>query len=77
MLIQGPEHGDLVIAEDHIGVGAVPREAQGADPKHAVVDEIAEEDRVPVGRRIRLEGGEEPFEIAVDVAHHEDGTIER
>src|SRR5450759_4139915 len=72
---QCPKHRDLVVAEEHDRVGPVARVAQGADAKRPVVDQVAEEDRPPLGARVRLERLEEPLEIAVDVPDDQDGQV--
>src|SRR5258708_4704377 len=72
---QRPEHRPLVVAEQPRRVGAVAGVAQGAHPERPVVDEVAEEDRPPLGRRIRLERLEEAFEIAVDVPDDQDRQV--
>src|SRR5207253_7595081 len=57
-----------IFAEDDVGVLAVARVAQAPDAESPVVHEVAEEDRPPPVRGIRLEGGEEALEVSVDVA---------
>jgi hypothetical protein len=74
-IAQRPEHGDLMVAQDHCRVRAIARVPKGADAEHAVVDEVAEKNRVPFGRRVGLQRLEEPLEVAVHVAHDQDGQI--
>ena len=64
-----------MVAEQHHGVGAVAREAQGADAEGAVVDQVAEENRPPLGCGLGFERLEEALEIAVNVPDDEDRQI--
>src|SRR6202140_1528907 len=73
-IAQRPEHRDLVVAQKHHRVGAIAGVAQGADAEGAVVDQVAEEDRAPLGCGIRFERLEETFENAVHVPDYAAST---
>jgi len=66
-----------VVAEKNSGVGPVARVTESADPEHSVVDQVADEHRVPLRCGIRPEGVEEALEVAVDVADDQSPQIFR
>ena len=76
-IAQRPEHRDFVVAQQDLRVGTVPRVAQSSNAEHPVVDEVAEEDGAPFGRRVRLECGEEALDVPVHVADDQDRQIVR
>ena len=51
--------------------------AQRTDAEHPVVDEVTEEDRAPPVGGVRLEGLEQPLQVAMDVADDQDRQIVR
>src|SRR6266581_1305607 len=76
-IAQRPQQRDLVVAEKDGRVGAVASVPERADPKHSVVDEVSDEDGVPQIGWIRLQGFEEPLQVAVNVADDQDRQIVR
>src|SRR2546427_7840551 len=70
-----PEHRGFVIAEQHVGVGAIASEAQTADAESSVVDKITQEHGAPPVRWIRLQCGEETLKVAVDIADDQDRQV--
>src|SRR5207248_8473173 len=70
-----PEEGQLVVAEQHLAVGAVARIAQGADSECAAVDQVAQEDCPPALGWVGSQRLEQPLQVAVDVADDQDREI--
>jgi hypothetical protein len=64
-----------VVADKNTRIGPVPRVSERAGAEESVVEEVAEEDGVPLIRRIRLERFEQPLDVAVDVSDDQDGQI--
>jgi len=64
-----------MIADEHTRVGPVPRVSERAGAEESVVDEVAEEEGVPLIWRIRLEGFEQPLDVAVYISDDQDGQI--
>src|SRR6266852_7801436 len=74
---QRPQHCDLVVAHENRGVATVARVSERADTEHPVVDEVADENGVPLISWIRPQRLEEALEIAVDVTDDQDRQIFR
>src|SRR2546425_1210185 len=74
-ITQRPEHRHLVVAEEHRGVRPVTRVAEGADTEHPVINQVADEHRVPAVGWVGAERFEEPLEVAVDVPDEEDRQV--
>src|SRR5438132_7205623 len=74
-ITQRPEHRHLVVAEEHRGVRPVTRVAEGADTEHPVINQLADEHRVPAVGWIGAERFEGPLEVAVDVPDEEDRQV--
>ena len=70
-IAEGPEHRDLVVAEQQRSVGAVAGVAESSDAEWPAVDEVAQEDGVPAFRGVGKEGLEHSLDVPVDVAHHD------
>jgi len=66
-----------VVAEKDTRVGPVARVSERAGAEDSVVDEVAEEDGVPLIGRIGLQRLEQTLDVAVDVPDDQDGQIVR
>src|ERR1700716_1035052 len=74
---QRPQHRDLVIAKKDCRVGPVARITESTDSKHPVVDEVADEYRMPAVGRIRPQGLEKALEIAMDIPYDQGWQVFR